>query len=150
MATHVICFFALSLFVSRHLFQKHTDIYFLSRHVQLDLSIHVLGTLPKIPYPDTKVFSLAAACGLTCSLNIWTFSWQIIHAGHNEPRPAGPMSLYQQLFRFGWTHGITNKSAIITTTQIATCVFCCLLLFEYSFWKICGSLLLPTPLAGTE
>ena len=36
------------------------------RHVQLDLSIHVLGTLPKIPYPDTKVFSLAAACGSTC------------------------------------------------------------------------------------
>ena len=35
-------------------------------HVQLDLSIHVLGTLPKIPYPDTKVFSLAAACGSTC------------------------------------------------------------------------------------
>jgi hypothetical protein len=40
------------------------------RHVQLDLSIHVLGTLPKIPYPDTKVFSLAAACGSTCFLNI--------------------------------------------------------------------------------
>ena len=34
--------------------------------MQLDLSIHVLGTLPKIPYPDTKVFSLAAACGSTC------------------------------------------------------------------------------------
>jgi hypothetical protein len=40
------------------------------RHVQLDLSIHVLGTLPKIPYPDTKVFSLAAAWGSTCFLNI--------------------------------------------------------------------------------
>ena len=31
MATHVICFFSLSVFVSRHLFQKHTDIiYFIS------------------------------------------------------------------------------------------------------------------------
>ena len=91
--------------------------------MQLDLSIHVLGTLPKIPYPDTKVFSLAAAWGSTCFLNIWIMSWQIVHAGPNEPRLTGPMSLHQQLFWFGWTHGIRNKSDIITTTQIATCLF---------------------------
>ena len=41
-------------------------------------------------------------------LNIWIMSWQIVHAGPNEPRLTGPMSLHQQLFWFEWTHGITN------------------------------------------
>ena len=39
-------------------------------YVQLELSIHVLGEVPRIPYPDTKVCWLAAACGATCFPNI--------------------------------------------------------------------------------
>ena len=63
-------------------------------------------------------------------LNIWIMPWQIVHAGPNEPRLTGPMSLHQQLLWFEWTHGIRNKSDIITTTQIATCLFFRLQLFE--------------------
>ena len=96
-------------------------------YVQLDLSIHALGEVPKIHYPDTKVSWLAAACGATCFPNIWITRLQIVHAGLNEPGPTGPLSLHRQLCRFGWIHGMTRQCEIITTTQVTSCArFSCL------------------------
>ena len=99
-----------------------TDFIYDFCEVQIDLSMHVSGEVPKIPYPDTKVFWKISACGATCFLHICMLWLQIIPVGLIGPRPTGPKSLHQQLLRFWWTHGMNRKCDITTTVQVKICL----------------------------